>query len=67
MTEKQTIAAHDTGSVITCLELYSDYIISGSDDNTVSVWDARTGTMSRLMIHVAASLNSGGVLIQQAS
>lgn len=49
------IRAHDH-SVITCLQLTEDYIISGSDDNTLRVFNAETGDL----VHVLSG-HDGGV------
>ena len=42
----QALKGHDD-HVITCLEFYGTRIVSGSDDNTLKVWSAITGKVSR--------------------
>ena len=46
----QVLKGHDD-HVITCLEFSGNRIVSGSDDNTLKVWSALTGKVSKHFIH----------------
>ena len=50
----QALKGHDD-HVITCLEFYGTRIVSGSDDNTLKVWSAITGKVSRSTVLPAKS------------
>lgn len=45
--DPKILKGHDE-HVITCLQFCGNRIVSGSDDNTLKVWSAITGKVSRL-------------------
>ncbi|XP_050714012.1 F-box/WD repeat-containing protein 7-like [Eriocheir sinensis] len=47
----RVLKGHDD-HVITCLQFSGDTIVSGSDDNTLKVWDATSGKCIRTLTHI---------------
>lgn len=52
----KVLKAHN-GHVITCLQFCDNRIVSASDDNTLKVWSAVTGKVSRLEIFILKDSN----------
>ena len=48
----QVLRGHDD-HVITCLEFCGNRIVSGSDDNTLKVWDVDTGQVRFSVIYLS--------------
>ncbi|CAL9694345.1 unnamed protein product [Knipowitschia caucasica] len=59
--EPMVLKGHDD-HVITCLQFSGDFIVSGSDDNTLKVWSAITGKCLRTLTG-----HTGGVWCSQMS
>ncbi|XP_022693761.1 F-box/WD repeat-containing protein 7-like isoform X2 [Varroa jacobsoni] len=57
----KSLKGHDD-HVVTCLQFAGNRIVSGSDDNTLKVWDATTGQCLRVLIG-----HTGGVWSSQMS
>lgn len=47
--EPRILKGHDD-HVITCLQFSGNLVVSGSDDNTLKVWDATTGKVREELI-----------------